>query len=196
MTDVITNPKRSTIEELFPVTADYQMDRRARLELRTTMEFWRLAKRILDQSFDLVKDPPPPFHLNTINTAYLKTLPEGAKLPVDIQTRLSDWRTESLKQASDVDMLYYMQSLYFMSIQANVGRVVQGTSVYASSENVNIIKILPQFVGELAIVGHALRKYPFIRFDIFTYVNFVAHYQEDVDAEGVPRVSIDGYLNV
>ncbi len=40
--------------------------------------------------------------------------------------------------------------------------------------------------------AYALRRYPHIRFRVTRFVYYVLH-PDEVDAHGIPRVSLDGY---
>jgi hypothetical protein len=191
---IISRPKRSTVCELFSITESVQLDEIARRELRTVMEFWSLCKPVVGQVLDIHQPSKNEFHQNTVIVDFLAKNPEGKPILEDAAS-LTDLIIDKGAQANHEQFLYFTRSSYFMSILRTIA-LVDANGNYMINPCLSAAKSIIVYMGELAIVGHYLRKYPFIRFDIYHFVQFVIHYEGEVDKHGCPRVSIDGYRNV
>ena len=191
---LIAVPKRQTITELFPIVESFQLDEIGRREMRTTMEFWTLVKPIFMQAADLHSKTNDAFHSSTMIVEFLKGLGDKTFKAEDAEL-MAKACDAKLLTATPFDMLYHMRSICFMNIMRYVGKM-DANGIYQISPNLQAAKTPIVYAGELAIAGSVLRKYPFIRFDIYRFVNFNIHYEGEVDRFGCPRISIDGYYNI
>ncbi len=188
-------PLRSVVEELFPTTANYELDIRGRRELRTISEMTRMLNAVLATSSGLVSDVTlsNPFHQNTIISRYLdevaanKLLDPGTKL---LQRKVA----ETLVSASGEEMDYHLRSVAFMELM-HAGGIVDARGAYEVKANCQITTQAVFVMTRLALSQAVLRKHPFLRFNPAQFVLFKVHC-EDLDVDGSPRVSIDGYQGV
>ncbi len=168
------------------------LDDRARGDLRTLAVVRRMAAAVLDTGVGCKADVlmSHPFHVNTLSREYWQG-DEGGN-GRGTATGYLEHLDRRLATASAEDMEYYMRSGALMLHAPFIAPEGENPGYYNLTEaRVSYLGAM-ETLGDLALTQAVLRRYPHVRFNPRRYVRWRIHW-DDIDREGVPRVSVDGY---
>lgn len=188
----ISRPTRDDLEELLQVTQRMQVDDRCRADLRTVAATRRLAAEVLESAAGCKADlaMSHPFHVNTLSREYWGG-DEGGN-GRGTSAGYFEFLDRRLATGSPEDMRYYLLSAS-MLLHAPYVQGDAGTGGYFDLTAAAQAYLSPLgTLADLAVSSSVLRRYPHLRFNPARYVRWRIHW-DDIDREGVPRVSIDGY---
>lgn len=202
MPEPITLPTRAVLEELFPTKAHFVVDALCRRELRALGEVVRMLEQIADteRAHNDENHALHAYHYGIMGPLVQKALvAAGASLQDDGITRAME---ERMLGATAEQMEFLMRSftccLLLLAIgrpQATVGPDGQPTIAHDIGQSMALCKVLPNILSRWSVARSVLRDHPEVRFDSRLHLQLRVHW-DDLDNEGVPRVSNDGYCNI
>ncbi len=188
---VIAVPTRDQLEELFQTAQRMNLDERCRGDLRVLAASRRLAREVMSTSENVRTDiaQSHPFHLNTIQREYYQG--DGADGKAT-EAGMSSFLAKRLASGGTDDIDFYLRSVSVMGLSPYVAATAdKGAYHDLSAAHMTLIGSYTM-LADIAVCRHILRRYPHIRFNPARYIRLKTHWDE-IDHEGVPRVSLDGY---
>lgn len=194
---LIAIPTRDQLEELFPTTARVPLDAIAQNALRTIVAFQNMVRHITRPLYDLDNNGTPvdpenrnaPCHYLAISADYFREVDAGNLPKRSLNSpEATHWVASRFAAATPEQIEYCWRSMestlasqYFagshLMTAASLDALLDRPCVLAFTATMN------------AYVG---RRYPHVRFRAVSFLRYVLH-PDELDASGVPRVSLDGY---